>query len=86
MIRADAEPVRFTCDGREVQANAGATIAAALWVAGVRTLRRSRALGAPRGLYCAMGACFECLVRVDGREVRACMTPVRDGLVVETGA
>jgi D-hydroxyproline dehydrogenase subunit gamma len=34
-----------------------------------------------------MGACFECLVRVEGEgAVQACLTPVREGMVVETGA
>lgn len=28
-----------------------------------------------------MGACFECLVEVDGRTVQACMTPVTAGAV-----
>jgi NADH dehydrogenase/NADH:ubiquinone oxidoreductase subunit G len=31
-----------------------------------------------------MGACFDCLVNIDGMANRqACMTPVRDGMVVQ---
>jgi NADH dehydrogenase/NADH:ubiquinone oxidoreductase subunit G len=31
-----------------------------------------------------MGVCFDCAVFVDGRpNVRACMTPVREGMKVE---
>jgi len=37
------------------------------------------------GYFCGMGVCQDCLVTVDGLpNVRACMTPVRDGLRVET--
>lgn len=74
----------WSFDGRPVESVDGLTVAAALWVLGVRTLRRSSAARQPRGVYCCMGICFECLVRVDGREVRACTTPVRAGMVVES--
>ena len=41
--------------------------------------------GAPRGIFCGMGVCFDCLVTVDGlAEQRACMTPVRRGMRVQT--
>jgi len=39
----------------------------------------------PRGYSCGTGKCASCLVRVDGTpNVRACVTPARDGMVVET--
>lgn len=75
--------VRFTFDGTEVRAHEGETVAAALWAHGVRAVRSSSA--GPRGIYCNMGICFECLVRVDGRAVRSCMTLVSEGLQVESG-
>ena len=77
--------VTFEFDGASFEAVAGETIAAALWAAGQRAVRRSSAMGAPRALFCNMGICFECLVRVDGRPVRSCTTPVRQGMVVESG-
>lgn len=45
--------------------------------------RRSPRLAEPRGLFCGMGVCFECLVTIDGQPARACITPVRDGMSVE---
>jgi hypothetical protein len=37
--------------------------------------------GAPRGIFCGMGVCFDCLMVIDGvPNTRACMTWVRDGL------
>src|SRR4051794_30829411 len=81
-----AEPtVRFTFDGAPVLAVPGETMAAALTASGVLALRRT-ASGGTRGLWCGMGACWDCLVTVDGVPVRACMEKVRAGARVESGA
>jgi predicted molibdopterin-dependent oxidoreductase YjgC len=73
-------------NGEPVPASAGQTIAAALIAAG-RTVLRHTQSGAPRGVFCGMGVCFDCLVMVDGVSgQRACMTPVRAGMHVETEA
>src|SRR5437763_1437015 len=77
--------VRFTFDGREVVAYEGETVAAALLAAGHRTLRRTSRRAEPRGLFCGMGVCFECLMQIDGRpNVQACRTPVAEGMCVQT--
>jgi glycine/D-amino acid oxidase-like deaminating enzyme len=84
-IRPVGRPVTIHFDGRPIAALEGETIAAALSAAGIVAFRRT-ASGAPRGLYCGMGACFDCVVAVDGRiGQRACMTKVADGIMV-TGA
>ena len=71
-------------EGRAIPALEGETVAAALTAAGIAALRRARN-GEARGVFCGMGVCFECLVTVDGRPgQRACMTPVRDGMLVAT--
>lgn len=83
--RPDRRAVVFQFDGREVVGRAGDTVAMALWAAGIRSLRRSSQDGAPRGVLCNMGICYECLVRVDGATARACLLPVTAGMVVESG-
>ena len=51
--------------------------------AGERVLRRTRNAGKPRGLFCAMGVCFDCVMTIDGKAgVRACMIKVEDGMQV----
>lgn len=68
-------------DGREIPARAGESLAAALLAAGITTFRETPVTGAARGPLCLMGACFDCLVVVEGVEnVQACLTPVRPGL------
>src|SRR5690606_10110261 len=60
------------------------TIAAALIAHGVRGLGTAKN-GEPRGIFCGMGVCHDCLVTVDGRaSVRSCLTTAVDGMVVES--
>jgi len=77
--------VRMTFDAEPIAAFDGESIAAALLAADLRATRRTRRSNQPRGLFCGIGACHDCLVRVDGSgPVRACLTPVRDGMTVTT--
>ncbi|MBL6651365.1 MAG: FAD-dependent oxidoreductase [Reyranella sp.] len=83
-MRPTGSPVRIHFDGREIEALDGETIAAALAANGVVTVRQARS-GAPRGPFCGMGVCFDCLVTVDGRpSQRACLTKVSAGMDVRS--
>jgi predicted molibdopterin-dependent oxidoreductase YjgC len=86
LVGARPEPaLTFTFDGEPVTALPGQTIAAALLAAGVRTLRTTRFQRRPRGLFCGIGACFDCLVTVNGRSSqRACLVEAAPGDVVAT--
>ena len=78
--------VWFSFDGEPVRAEVGQTVGAALLAAGHRTLRHTRHGERPRGLFCGIGACFDCLVVHNGvAGTRACLTPVAEGDVVERG-
>ena len=75
--------VEILVDGVPVPAYEGESVAAALLATGERTLRTTPRRSDPRGMYCGIGLCFDCVVPVDGVEsVRACQTPVRDGMRV----
>jgi len=72
-------------NGKPIEVHEGETIAAALLASGIRTFHLSQKSKEPRGLFCGMGVCYECLVTVDGTyDVRACLTPVIEGMQVET--
>jgi predicted molibdopterin-dependent oxidoreductase YjgC len=78
-------PLTITVDGSALAAHEGESIAAALIASGRRATRSTARTGEPRGYFCGMGVCQDCLVTVDGLpNVRACMTPVREGQRVET--
>ncbi len=82
-IETGGAEVEFTFEGQRVVARPGDSIAAALTAAGIRDLRDSVVSGAPRGIFCMMGTCFDCLVKIDGVPNRqACMTAATDGLDV----
>ena len=72
----------LTLDGNPVTAYTGETVAAVLLAEGF-TATRTTPGGEPRGVFCGMGVCFDCLVIVDGLpNTRACMTQVREGMDV----
>ncbi|UAK22912.1 (2Fe-2S)-binding protein [Sphingomonas nostoxanthinifaciens] len=87
VARADA--VTIWIDGAPVQAFPGETVLAVLAASGRTALRVDRQ-GAARGAWCNMGTCSECFVSVRSggieRRLRACLTPIADGMTVETGA
>lgn len=75
--------VEIWFDGRRIDARAGETVAAALTAAGERIFRTT-AQGAGRGIFCGMGVCQDCLVRIDGApNQRACMRKVAPSMRIE---
>ena len=77
----------ITFDDEDIPVEEGQTIAAALIAAGHRSWRTTRGSGAPRGAFCAIGVCFDCLATVNGRpNVRACLQAARPGDEVTTQA
>lgn len=83
---ADTPPaIEITVDGRPIAALAGEMLATALHASGIRRFRSQIGSGKPRGMFCLMGVCQECLVETDGRQVAACIEPVREGMTVTLG-
>ncbi len=77
--------VTFTFNGNQVEGYEGEPIAAALHATGIRILSNSFKHGRPRGFWCAIGNCSSCNMRVNGvPNVRTCVEPLQDGMVVET--
>jgi D-hydroxyproline dehydrogenase subunit alpha len=74
-------------DEREIPVRPGQTVAAALWDAGIHAWRTTRRTGASRGLFCGIGACFDCLATVDGSpDERTCLAAAGPDTVVTAGA
>ncbi|WP_063726118.1 FAD-dependent oxidoreductase [Streptomyces monomycini] len=75
---------RVTVDGAERWARTGQTAAAVLLAAGRASWRTTRG-GRPRGIFCGIGVCHDCLVVVNGvPDVRACWRVVEAGDRIET--
>lgn len=83
-ISAASEPfIDVEFDGRRLAVLGERSVAAALLVAGVSRFRSTPVSGAPRAPYCMTGACFECLLEIDGVANRqACLVPVQPGMKI----
>ncbi|MEQ9200172.1 MAG: (2Fe-2S)-binding protein [Rhodospirillales bacterium] len=83
-----AEPAPPACieiDGETITVASGSSLASALLLAGRAPWRGSNVSGEPRAPYCMMGACFECVVEIDGVPGRqSCLVAVRPGMKVRT--
>ncbi len=72
-------------DGQKLYAHEGETIAAVLLAAGIRVSRFTPKRNQPRGAYCGIGLCHECVMVVNGiPNVRTCQTVATPGCRVET--
>lgn len=75
----------FSFDGEPVAFTEGQTVGAALLNAGIRSWRTTRVGGKPRGIFCGIGICYDCLITVDGQpNARACVLVAADGMEVST--
>ena len=77
--------ITFSFDGKEVSGYEGEPIAAALKAAGLMVHRYTQKEHKPRGIFCAIGRCTDCVMIVDGvPNVRTCITPLKEGMDVKT--
>lgn len=80
----DKKDIPFYFEGRQLIGKEGDMIAAALYDNGIKVLSHSQILKRPRGLFCAIGNCASCYMRVDGVDnVRTCITPLKENMHIE---
>ena len=75
--------IPFFWGGRELRAQSGETISAALFANGVRIFGHHPKDGAAQGIFCVNGQCSQCLVLAEGVPVKSCMELLRPGLHIE---
>jgi len=76
------EKVEFTFDGAAICGHAGESLAAALIRSGRLHLRDAPEDADPRGAFCLMGLCQECLVVLEGQTVESCRIELQPGIDV----
>ena len=69
----ERETIEFTWKGQKLQAQAGETIATALFANGIRIFGYHPKDGSPQGIFCANGQCAQCTVIADGLPLKSCM-------------
>ena len=81
----EPKKVKIIVDGKPLEAFLGEPIATALIAAGIKIFHRSVKRNEPRGYFCAIGVCNDCIMNVNGQpNVRTCITPVDDGMIIQT--
>ncbi|MGM0421316.1 MAG: (2Fe-2S)-binding protein [Bacillota bacterium] len=83
--REEQEKITIIYDGQELTAEKGEMIVAALYANGIRINRYTIKNKEPRGIFCGIGQCTDCAMVVNGQpNVRTCVTPVEEGMVIAT--
>ena len=84
-IQEKGKLISFKFDGKELHGYEGEPIAAALKAEGVMIHRYTKKEHKPRGIFCAIGRCTDCVMVVNGKpNVRTCVTPLEEGMEVKT--
>jgi hypothetical protein len=79
------EVLEFLYNGKKMKALKGDSIASALIANGVMKFRNTNKKGNPRGYFCGIGLCTDCMMKVNGvRNIRTCITEIEDNMVIET--
>jgi len=77
--------IQVTLDGKVITAVEGQSVGALLITQGQRATRTTRHSGKPRGMFCGIGICFDCLITINGvANQRACVTTVEESMSIET--
>ena len=82
--KSDEKTVSFIWNGTSLDGRQGEMIASALFANGIHVFGRHHKDHSSQGLFCANGQCSQCMVIADGIPVKACMTPLREKMVVQS--
>ncbi|MEJ2729138.1 MAG: FAD-dependent oxidoreductase [Deltaproteobacteria bacterium] len=80
----EKKEVTFTWNKKRLIGYDGEMIASALFANGIHIFGHHPKDNSPQGIFCANGQCSQCLVMVDGLPVKACMTPLAEGMIIES--
>lgn len=83
-LQKERKKVSIEVDGKKIDAYEGEPIAAALWAAGIKDFRYTIKRKEPRGYFCGIGLCTDCMMIVNGvPNIRTCVTLVQDGIKIK---
>jgi len=79
----DRKRVAFYWQRKKLQGFEGEVISSALFANGIRTFGHHPKDGTALGIYCANGQCAQCTVIANGLPVKACMTRLEEGMILQ---
>jgi len=81
----EKKKVKIYVDDKEMEAYEGEMVASALLANGKKMFRLTKKEKRPRGVFCAIGRCTDCVMIVDSiPNIRTCITPVKEGMKIDT--
>ena len=76
--------ITFIFDGHELSGYEGMVISSALFLNKIKVFGHHVKDSSPQGIFCANGQCSQCNVIANGIPVKACMTPLRSNMIIES--
>jgi NADPH-dependent 2,4-dienoyl-CoA reductase/sulfur reductase-like enzyme/Fe-S-cluster-containing hydrogenase component 2/bacterioferritin-associated ferredoxin len=83
-IPENKKKIEFSFDGNLLYGFEGMVISSALFLNKIKIFGHHVKDNSPQGLFCANGQCSQCNVIVNGVPVKACMTPLTEGMTIES--
>ncbi|HQI05073.1 MAG TPA: FAD-dependent oxidoreductase [bacterium] len=83
-VPKERHEVSFMFDGTQMKGFEDEMVSSALFANGVKQFSIHRKGDAPQGIFCANGQCSQCTVIIDGRPLKSCITPIKEGMDVRT--
>ena len=71
-------------DGKEATGYEGEMVSSALIAEGLKIFSIHQKGDSPHGIYCANGQCSHCTLIIDGFPLKSCITPLTEGMNVNT--
>lgn len=76
--------ISFTFNNKKLIGFEGMVISSALFLNKIKIFGHHAKDGSPQGMFCANGQCSQCNVIANGIPVKACMTPLNEGMIIES--
>ena len=80
----ELKEVKFSWDGKLMRGIEGMVISSALFMNGIKVFGYHPKDSSPQGIFCANNQCAQCTVLVNGKPVKACMTPLEEGMIIHS--
>jgi NADPH-dependent 2,4-dienoyl-CoA reductase/sulfur reductase-like enzyme/Fe-S-cluster-containing hydrogenase component 2/bacterioferritin-associated ferredoxin len=80
----ERKKITFTFDGEKLTGFEGMVISSALFVNKIKVFGHHVKDNSPQGIFCANGQCAQCNVIVNNVPVKACMTPLKENMIVKS--
>lgn len=76
--------ITFRFDGKQLTGFEGMVISSALFLNKIKVFGHHIKDESPQGIFCSNGQCSQCNVIVNSIPVKACMTPLKEGMIIES--